>query len=91
MLLITDGLDRDDATLLAREAERLRLSCRRLIWLNPLLRWDGFAPKAAGVKALLPHVDTFCASHSIGSIEALAKILSKASDGGDKARLMGLL
>ncbi len=91
VLLITDGLDRDDATLLAREAERLRLSCRRLIWLNPLLRWDGFTPKAAGVKALLPHVDTFCASHSIGSIEALAKILSKAGDGGDKTRLMGLL
>jgi len=91
VLLITDGLDRDDAALLAREAERLQLSCRRLIWLNPLLRWDGFTPKAAGVKALLPHVDTFCASHSIGSIEALAKILSKAGDSGDKARLMGLL
>ncbi len=91
VLLITDGLDRDDATLLAKEAERLRLSCRRLIWLNPLLRWEGFTPKAAGVKALLPHVDTFTASHSIGSIEALANILSQAGNSGDKARLMRLL
>jgi len=88
VLLITDGLDRDDATLLAREAERLRLSCRRLIWLNPLLRWEGFAPKAAGVKALLPHVDSFIASHNIASIEALAKILSTAGNSGEKARLM---
>ncbi len=91
VLLITDGLDRDDATLLAKEAERLRLSCRRLIWLNPLLRWDGFTPKAAGVKALLPHVDSFCASHSVASIEALAGVLGNAENNGDKARLMALL
>ncbi len=91
VLLITDGLDRDDANLLAREAERLHLSSRRLIWLNPLLRWDGFTPKAAGVRALLPHVDTFCASHSIASIEALAAILSRAGDSGDKSRLMSML
>ena len=91
VLLITDGLDRDDATLLAREAERLRLSSRRLIWLNPLLRWEGFTPKAAGVKALLPHVDTFCASHNIASISELARILSHANESGDKARLMAML
>ena len=48
VLLITDGLDRDDAGALGREMERLHLSARRLIWLNPLLRWDGFAPKAHG-------------------------------------------
>ena len=91
VLLITDGLDRDDAALLAKEAERLHLSCRRLIWLNPLLRWEGFTPKAAGVKALLPHVDTFCASHNIASIEALAHILSHAGEGADKARLTALI
>ncbi len=91
VLLITDGLDRDDAALLAREAARLRRSCRRLIWLNPLLRWDGFTPKAAGVKALLPHVDSFCASHSIASIEALADILSHTRDDGQKAALMSWL
>jgi len=91
VLLITDGLDRDNTTLLAKEAERLHLSCRRLIWLNPLLRWDGFAPKAAGVKALLPHVDTFCASHNVSSIEDLSQILTRAGDGAEKARLSALL
>ncbi|MGH1356886.1 MAG: VWA domain-containing protein, partial [Thalassovita sp.] len=45
VLLITDGLDRGDVDALEKEVERLHLSARRLIWLNPLLRWDGFAPK----------------------------------------------
>lgn len=91
VLLITDGLDRDDPDMLAREAERLRLSARRLIWLNPLLRWDGFSPKARGVKALLPHVDSFRAAHNIESIEALAAALTRPDDSGDKARLMRLI
>lgn len=91
VLLITDGLDRDDTALLAREAERLKLSCRRLIWLNPLLRWDGFAPKASGVRALLPHVDSFSASHNIASIEALATLLTNARDSGEKQRLMAMI
>ena len=54
MLLITDGLDRDDPAGLAREMERLHLSARELVWLNPLLRWDGFTPRARGVRAMLP-------------------------------------
>ncbi len=91
VLLITDGLDRDDAGLLAAEAERLHLSCRRLIWLNPLLRWDGFAPKARGVKALLPHCDAFRAGHSIATLEALGRAISDPGDGGEKARLMRML
>ncbi|MEZ5751862.1 MAG: VWA domain-containing protein [Paracoccaceae bacterium] len=91
VLLITDGLDRDDASLLAREMERLHLSTKRLIWLNPLLRWDGFAPRAQGVKAMLPHVDTFRASHSIASLQALAEALSDPADHGEKARLMAMM
>ncbi|MBL4927718.1 vWA domain-containing protein [Fuscibacter oryzae] len=91
VLLITDGLDRDDAGQLAAEAQRLHLSCRRLIWVNPLLRWDGFAPKAAGIRALLPHVDSFRAGHSIASLGALGRAISDADDGGEKARLMRLL
>ncbi|MEM9639485.1 MAG: VWA domain-containing protein, partial [Pseudomonadota bacterium] len=59
VLLITDGLDRDDPDALERQMERLHLSARRLIWLNPLLRWEGFAPKARGIAAMLPHVDSF--------------------------------
>ncbi|WP_353472053.1 VWA domain-containing protein [Salipiger sp. H15] len=91
VLLITDGLDRDDAGLLSKEMTRLHLSSRRLIWLNPLLRWDGFAPRAAGIRAMLPHVDSFRAGHSIASIEDLATVISSARDSGEKARLMALL
>ncbi|MCC5955363.1 MAG: VWA domain-containing protein [Natronohydrobacter sp.] len=91
VLLISDGLDRDDPALLAREMERLHLSSRRLIWLNPLLRWDSFAPRARGIRAMLPHVDAFRAAHSIASIEALAEAISDGQDRGEKARLMALL
>lgn len=88
VLLITDGLDRDDPDVLSRQAERLHLSSRRLIWLNPLLRWDGFEARAQGVRALLPHVDAFTASHSIDSLEHLAQIISDAGDSGDRDRLL---
>ena len=91
VLLITDGLDRDDTGTLSREMERLHLSCRRLIWLNPLLRWEGFAPKASGIRTMLPHVDSFRAGHSVASLEALAAVISDTADHGDKARLMRLI
>jgi hypothetical protein len=91
VLLITDGLDRDDAGLLARETERLHLSCRRLIWLNPLLRWTGFAPKAQGIRAILPHVDSFRAGHSIASLEALGRAISEPDDRGERDRLLALI
>jgi uncharacterized protein len=91
VLLITDGLDRDDAVLLDAEMQRLHLSCRRLIWLNPLLRWTGFVPRAAGIRAMLPHVDSFRASHSIASLEALALAISDPGDTGEKARLIAAL
>jgi uncharacterized protein with von Willebrand factor type A (vWA) domain len=91
VLLITDGLDRDDPDALARQMERLHLSARRLIWLNPLLRWDGFAPKAQGIMAMLPHVDSFRAGHSIASLEELAEVISRPQDMGEKARLMAAL
>lgn len=90
VLLITDGLDRDDPDHLGREMERLHLSARRLIWLNPLLRWDGFAPKAQGIRAMLPHVDSFRAGHSIASLEELAKVISSPDDIGEKHRLLSL-
>ena len=91
VLLITDGLDRDDAGALEKEMERLHLSSRRLIWLNPLLRWDGFAPKATGIRAMLPHVDSFRAGHSIQSLEQLAAAISRPDDLGEKARLVAAL
>lgn len=91
VLLITDGLERGDPELLRKEIERLHLSSKRLIWLNPLLRWDGFAPRAQGVAAMLPHVDSFRAGHSIASLEDLATAISQPDDQGQKARLMAAL
>lgn len=88
VLLITDGLDRDDPDRLARQAERLHLSARRVIWLNPLLRWDGFEAKARGIRALLPHVDSVVSAHNVDSLEALARTLSTAGSSGEKRRLM---
>ncbi|WP_298835421.1 VWA domain-containing protein [uncultured Roseobacter sp.] len=91
VLVITDGLDRDDPDHLARQMERLHLSARRLIWLNPLLRWEGFAPRARGIAAMLPHVDSFRAGHSIASLQELAAVISRPDDMGEKARLMQMI
>ncbi len=76
VLLITDGLERDDTTELQVEIDRLHRSCRRLIWLNPLLRFDGFEARARGVRAMLPHVDEFRAVHNLESVAELVKSLS---------------
>ncbi|MCC6611544.1 MAG: VWA domain-containing protein [Burkholderiales bacterium] len=76
VLMITDGLDRDLGRDLAEEMKRLHRSCRRLIWLNPLLRYDGFEPRPAGVRAMLPHVDAFLPAHNIASLVDLARALS---------------
>ncbi|WP_374466987.1 VWA domain-containing protein [Ferrovibrio sp.] len=86
VLLLTDGLDREGGKGLAREIERLHKSCRRLIWLNPLLRWDGFEPKAAGIRAILPQVDDFRPVHNLSSIADLAAALSHASDAGNRLK-----
>ena len=88
VLLITDGLDRDPQAGLEHEMRRFHLSSRRLIWLNPLLRWDEFSAKATGIRTMLPHVDCFRASHSISSLEDLAEVISKPEDAGEKLRLL---
>lgn len=75
VLLITDGLDREGVEGLSEAAERLHKSCRRLIWLNPLLRYAGFEPRAQGVRALMPHVDDFRPVHNLESLEQLAAVL----------------
>ena len=75
VLFISDGLDRDAGEGLGPQVERLRKSCRRLVWLNPLLRYEGFEPKAAGIRALLPHVDEFRPVHNLESLEDLAAAL----------------
>jgi uncharacterized protein with von Willebrand factor type A (vWA) domain len=77
VLLVTDGLDRDGAHGLAENMERLKKSCRRLIWLNPLLRWQGFEPRSQGIRAMLPHVDEFRPVHNLASLRALVETLSR--------------
>ncbi len=91
VLLITDGLDRGDPDQLQRQMERLHLSARRLIWINPLLRWEEFAPRARGIAAMLPHVDAFRAGHSVASLEDLAAMITRRDDVGERDRLLGLL
>jgi len=79
VLLISDGLDRDEGAGLEVEMERLHKSCRRLIWLNPLLRFEGFQPKSVGIRAILPHVDEFRTIHNLESMRDLTRILSEAA------------
>ena len=76
VLLISDGLEREADSRLAFEMDRLHRSCRRLIWLNPLLRFGGFEPKAQGIRMMLPHVDEFRPVHNLSSIEGLIAALS---------------
>lgn len=78
VLLVTDGLERDDTGLEA-EIARLSRSCRRLVWLNPLLRYDGFQPKARGIRVILPHVDEFRSVHNLRSIADLVAALGAAA------------
>ena len=74
-LIISDGLDRDEGDGLKKEMERLTKSSRRLIWLNPLLRFESFEPKAKGIRAMLPYVDDFKAAHNLRSLVELAEVL----------------
>ncbi|MGH6931066.1 MAG: vWA domain-containing protein [Dongiaceae bacterium] len=77
VLFISDGLDRDAGEGLAKEMERLHKSCRRLIWLNPLLRFDGYEPKSLGARAIMPHVDEFRPAHNLESLADLTRVLSQ--------------
>lgn len=88
VLLMTDGLEHGDIALLEAQAERLAKSCRRLVWLNPLLRYDAFEPRARGIRALLPHVDAFLPVHNVDSLTALARTLALGA-GARSARLRG--
>jgi uncharacterized protein with von Willebrand factor type A (vWA) domain len=75
VLLVSDGLDREAGEGLGDEMERLSKSCRYLVWLNPLLRYDKFEARPAGVRAMLPHVDLFVPVHNLESLLDLAKAL----------------
>jgi uncharacterized protein with von Willebrand factor type A (vWA) domain len=79
VLLVTDGLDRADDGSLGAAAAQLARFARRVVWLNPLLRYDGFEPRAAGVRALLPHVDRHLPMHSLARLEDLGRALRDAA------------
>jgi uncharacterized protein len=78
VLIISDGWDRGDLALLRREISRLRLSCRRLIWLNPLLGAPNYQPLAQGIQTVLPYLDNFLPVHNLASLARLAEILQNA-------------
>ena len=82
VMIVTDGLDRDEAGGLEREMARLHRSCRPLLWLNPLLRYEGFQPQATGIRSMLPHVDAFLPMHNVESLRALAETLGAAARRG---------
>jgi uncharacterized protein with von Willebrand factor type A (vWA) domain len=77
VLLVTDGLEREGGGVLTREIDRLHRSCRRLIWLNPLLRFGGFEARAAGIRAMLPHVDEMRPVHDLASLQSLCLALTE--------------
>ena len=79
VLLMTDGLDREDATLLSHEMERLRRQTKHIVWLNPLLRYDGFKALAGGIRAMMPFVDEFRPVHSLDSLADLVHALAGAA------------
>lgn len=88
VLLITDGLERDADDTLSFEMDRLHRSCRRLIWLNPLLRFEGFEARAKGVRAILPHVDELRPIHNLDSMTELVRALSGAPAKGYDPKAM---
>lgn len=85
VLLLTDGLERDDTQALQQQMAKLRLSARQIVWLNPLLRFQGFEPKAAGIRAMLPFVDRFIPAHNLNSLAQLGLILADARQHHDRS------
>jgi len=77
VMIVSDGYETGDADLLGREMAALARRCRRIVWLNPMLAWQGYAPEAAGIKAALPHVDLFAAANTLDSLRALEPYLAK--------------
>ena len=82
VLLVTDGLEREHDETLAGEIERLHKSCHRLIWLNPLLRYDAFEAKSISIRRMLPHVDAFLPIHSLASMEDVVRVLAEDARAG---------
>jgi uncharacterized protein len=77
VMIVSDGYETGDAALLGREMAALGRRCRRIVWLNPMMAWDGYAPEAAGIKAALPHIDLYAPANTLQSLTALEPYLAK--------------
>jgi len=77
VMIVSDGYETGDAALLGREMAALARRCRRIVWLNPMMAWEGYAPEAAGIKAALPHVDLYAPANTLKSLTELEPYLAK--------------
>jgi uncharacterized protein with von Willebrand factor type A (vWA) domain len=77
VMIVSDGYETGDAVLLGREMAHLARRCRRIVWLNPMLGWEGYAPEARGIQAALPHVDLYAPAHTLASLAALEPYLAR--------------
>jgi uncharacterized protein len=77
VMIVSDGYETGDAALLGREMAALGRRCRRIVWLNPMMAWEGYAPEAAGIKAAMPHVDLYAPANTLKSLTALEAYLAK--------------
>ena len=77
VMIVSDGYETGDAALLGREMAALAKRCRRIVWLNPMMAWPGYAPEAAGIKAALPHIDLYAAANTLKSLTELEPYLAK--------------
>jgi uncharacterized protein with von Willebrand factor type A (vWA) domain len=77
VMIVSDGYETGDAALLGREMAQLARRCRRIVWLNPMMAWEGYAPEAQGIKAALPHVDLYAPANTLASLAALEPYLAR--------------
>jgi uncharacterized protein len=77
VMIVSDGYETGDAALLGREMAALARRCRRIVWLNPMMAWEGYAPEAAGIKAALPHIDLYAPANTLKSLIELEPYLAK--------------
>lgn len=77
VMIVSDGYETGDAALLGREMAALARRCRRIVWLNPMMAWEGYAPDAAGIRAALPHVDLYAPANTLSSLTALEPYLAR--------------
>jgi uncharacterized protein with von Willebrand factor type A (vWA) domain len=87
VVILSDGWDRGEPDLLAREMRRLSLMAHKVIWVNPLKAAPGYAPLARGMAAALPYVDDFLEGHSVASLQALAEVVAGSPGTAELSRL----